>query len=31
MHLGTSTGFDFSSSLDYVDQNQPQGSNAFGR
>ncbi len=26
-----STGFDSGSSLDYVYQNQPQGSNAFGR
>ncbi|HCR5549803.1 TPA: class I SAM-dependent methyltransferase family protein, partial [Shigella flexneri] len=29
--LGMSTGFDSGSSLDYVYQNQPQGSNAFGR
>lgn len=31
LHLGMSTGFDSGSSLDYVYQNQPQGSNAFGR
>ncbi|MCJ8624634.1 class I SAM-dependent methyltransferase family protein, partial [Escherichia coli] len=31
LHLGMSTGFDSGSSLDYVYQNQPQGSNVFGR
>lgn len=31
LHIGQETGYDSGSTLDYVYQNQPQGTNAFGR